>query len=512
MGNRIGSLGLIASVALLFFAIGAVSAYQPIAGLVIVAGLGFLVAYYAKPAWFANAVVFITCFAGLLHLPVTSDGFSSAVAIALPGVVLQVVGMMVRKDRRLLGTFADRFDQLLPLVMMVAMLISVKNVRELGPAIRQVQQWVYIVAIFYFILLIVNDRRSLHGVVLAFLIGGFIVEIIGLMEGVFKKTIYDMTGQRSLFGADLSTSFLQVEEAGRINGPLGDAPFHGMFCTVTAALSFYELFTTRRKLVKALCVLVFLLTIYNVMGTGSRGALLALALAIFTFWLAADIRNKAAYALGGGLVFVAMVGLMVAVMTAQTGEARSLTYNSDTSETAEMRIKNFPVAMKMFGDYPIFGIGPDGFVTNFSRYAVGVSNLASRQKVLKTHDTPAQVLAENGLVGLSIFLGALGGAMAVAASVARRSRDRRFRLLGAALLAALVAYTFFMLTSNSLLDKFLWTLIAFVQALGRLSRAQDRALEAAASAHAELAGPVEPAAPAPPAPAGPAKEVLDAVR
>jgi hypothetical protein len=463
---------------LLFFVVGAVGAYVsmgskngpvPVAAVVIVAGLVFIGGYLWRPTWYANAVVFVTCFAAMLHLPVTSDGFSSAVAIAAPGLLLQFTSLLVAKDRHLVRTLAGRFDQLLPLMMGLAMFISVKNVRELGPAMRQVQQWVYVLAIYYLIVLTVKDRRALHGVVLAFLVGGFIVELLGLAEGVFHRTVYDMTGDRSLFGADVSGSFTEIEEAGRINGAVSDAPFHGMFCTVTAVLGLYEFFTTKRAWVKVLCVLIFLLAIYNVIGTGSRGAFLSLGLAVFVFWLVGDIPNKSTYAVAGVITFVVMTALMVGIMTAQTGEARALTYSNDTSETTEMRIKNFPVAMKMFFDYPIFGIGPNGFVTNFSRYAVGLSNLASRQKVLKTHDTPVQVAAENGLVGLTIFLASLGIAMGRARAAARRSADYRYRILGAALMAALAAYTFFMLTSNSLLDKFLWILIAFSQILATLS-------------------------------------------
>jgi hypothetical protein len=488
--RSVGAATLLVLALLAFFALGAVGAYVtigshngpvPVAAVVIVAGLVFVGGFYLRPTWYANAVIFVACFAAMLHLPVTSDGFSSAVAIALPGVGLQFANLLARKDRHLIETFAGRFDQLLPLMMGLAMFISVKSVRELGPAMRQVQQFIYIIAIYYLIVLAVRDRRALHGAVIAFLIGGFFVELLGLAEGVFHRTVYEMTGDRSLFGADVSGSFTEIEEAGRINGAVSDAPFHGMFCTVTASLGLYEFFTTKRNSVKVLCVLIFLLSIYNVIGTGSRGAFLALGLAVFVFWLTAAIPNKGAWFVGGAIVFVAMTALMIVLMTAQTGEARAVTYSSDTSETTEMRIKNFPVAMKMFFDHPIFGIGPDGFVTNFSRYAVGLSNLASRQKVLKTHDTPAQIAAENGLVGLTVFLASMGMAMARAHSAARRSSDYRYQILGAALLGALSAYTFFMLTSNSLMDKFLWTLIAFSQILATLSLPTQRVPERAAA-------------------------------
>ena len=274
-GARIASYIILFGVLLFFFALGAVGGYEPIAGFVVVALIGFVLLYYARPMWFAALCIFVMAFGGLFHLPVTSDGFSSAVAISLPALALDLAGSLVRKDRQLLRVFVNRFELLLPLVFLLAMFISMKNARAFGPAARQIQEFIYIVGIVYFVQLSIRDKRSLYVACIAFLVAGFCVEIIGVMEGITRSPIYVMTGQRSLLGADLADSYLLIEEAGRINGPVGDAAFHGIFVTTVAAVSWYLLFSAKQKLVKAFCVLVFVLAIYNVVGTGSRGAFLS---------------------------------------------------------------------------------------------------------------------------------------------------------------------------------------------------------------------------------------------
>jgi O-antigen ligase len=291
-----------------------------------------------------------------------------------------------------------------------------------------------------------------------FLIGGFCIEIVGVIEGLMGATVFSLMGGRSMLGADLTEVFLAAEP-GRINGAIGDAAFHGIFVTTTAAFSVFFFFNSRRYIIKIFCVLVFLLAIYNVIGTGSRGAFLSMVIMLLVFWIFAEIPHKTAIM----AVTMLISCIVILVIVFSTGSNRAVTYSEETSDTSEMRVKNVPVALKMFVDYPLFGIGPDGFIINFSRYATNLSNLGSRETVIKTHNTPVQLLAEYGLIGFFFFFLTIYMAIRRTRIVMRNARDPKDRMLSVTLLATITAYTFFMLTSNSLLDKYFWLMIIFAQ-------------------------------------------------
>ena len=451
------------------FVFGVVAGYEPLVGFIIAIAIGFVALYYARPVWFAYLTIFLLCFAGLLNLPVTTGGFSSAVAISSVALGLSIFGCLLTRDHQLIKIFTHRFDLLLPLVFFVAMMISMKNSREIGFSFIQIQQFLYIIIIYYFMQLVIRNRRSLDIACLVFIIGGFCVEIIGLYEGILLTPIYVLTGGKSLLGADLSDTFVVAVEGGRINGVIGDAPFHGIFITVTAAFSMYFLFSSKRYILKVFCILVFILAIYNVVGSGSRGAFIAFVSTLFVFWTFATIPHKMVFLVVAVIICIVVISVLMLFVSERASTIRIFTSNSKTSETAEMRVKNIPVALKMFFDYPVVGIGPDGFVINFGRYAANVSNLSSRENVMKTHNTPVQILAEYGLVGFTIFVLIIFTAARRMITFMRGAIDRRDQMLAVTLLATIVGYVFFMLTSNSLLDMYFWLIIIFAQVFTSVS-------------------------------------------
>ena len=284
---------LITVSALLFlFIFGGVMGYNPIIGFVLTAGLGFILAYYYSPPWFAYLYIFTVSMAALLNLPVTEGGFSSAVAIALASFCLGILGALVSRDPALIRIFFGRADQILPILFLCLMFISLKNSHGIGQSAKQIQQFVYLVVIYYFLHLVIRNRETFRKAFFVLLLGGTLVGILGVVEVVKQSPVYFILGGKSLFGAEISDAFLNAK-AGRINGLIGDAPFHGIYMCVIALVSLYFLFTSMRLWVKVSCVLVFFLSVFNILGTGSRGALIALLLALFLFWVFAEIPHKA---------------------------------------------------------------------------------------------------------------------------------------------------------------------------------------------------------------------------
>jgi O-antigen ligase len=282
-----------------------------------------------------------------------------------------------------------------------------------------------------------------------------------MIEAITQVPTYFLLGSRSIFGAYISDAFLNVK-MGRINGLIGDGPFHGIYMTMIAMVSLYFFFTSERLLLKIICPFVFLMSGFNILGTGSRGALLSLLIGLLIFWILAEVPHKTAFMISI-LAACIILATMMLVFTPHINVSRSYTYSEETSSTAQMRWDNIPVSVRMFLDHPIFGTGPDGFIINYRRYAIGLLANTSREKTLKTHNTPLQVLAEYGIVGLTLFTLILIMAIKRMIEVRRYGNDHKDRVIAVTLLSVIAAYLFFMLTSNSLLDKYFWLMITMSQ-------------------------------------------------
>lgn len=445
----------------IFFIYGLITGYNPIIGFVLFVGLSYVLIFYYSPPLYAYLYIFIVSFAALLNLPVTEGGFSSAVAIALSSLGLAIFGALIKKDRSLIEIFLGRIDQILPLLFFILMLVSLMNSLATGFSFKQIQQVFYILAAYYFLHLTIQNQETFRKAFFVILIGGICVGILGLVEVIQQQPIYFMLGKKSLLGAHVSDALLNAKK-GRINGLIGDAPFHGVFMTMIASISLYYLFNSKKFIYRMVFLFVLLLSIFNILGTGSRGAFISLLLALFIFWAFAEIPYKSTIMITTVLTGVTLVLLMV-FLVPNLDVTRSFTFEQEKTETAEMRWENIPVAIKMFSAHPIIGNGPDGFVINYSRYAKGLTKFASREKTLKTHNTPLQILAEYGSVGILLFSLIIFMSLKRMVTVMKKALDHRDRMIAVTLIAAISGYIFFMATSNTLLDKYFWLLITMAQ-------------------------------------------------
>jgi O-antigen ligase len=444
----------------LIFIFGIIFGFSPLIVFIFIASICSVFAYFYSPSWFAYLFIFILSFAGLLHLPITKNGFSSAVAIAIFSFGSGIFGALITKDRNLVKIFSDRIEQIFPILFFMLTVISMMNSKELALSVKQVQQFFYVIIIYYFLQLIIRNRETFRRALFILSIGGFCVGILGLVEVITQTPIYNHLGGKSLLGAHLSEAIL-IGQPGRISGVIGDAAFHGIYMTIIAAVSLYFFFTSQRLISRILYSFVFFISILNIMGTGSRAAFLALLVALFLFWALARIPHKSAI-MTSALLTGATIVLIMVFLVPHFSITRSFTYSEETS-TIKMRWENIPVAINMFSDHPIIGNGPDGFVINYNRYASGLTSLAYREKTLKTHNTPLQILAEYGLLGITFFSLIIFLTLNRMVTIMRTVTDPKDHMIAITLIVAISAYILFMMTSNTLLDKYFWLLIALAQ-------------------------------------------------
>jgi O-antigen ligase len=158
----------------------------------------------------------------------------------------------------------------------------------------------------------------------------------------------------------------------------------------------------------------------------------------------------------GALVAIAAVVVLAAPPSLHFGLNGS---GGSTSNATSGRTKLISGGLELFADRPLYGYGSGSFETEYRRHghARDAANATSA-----SHTIPITVAAEQGIVGLAVYVALLIAAFAVLYRGAGRSPPR---IALAACLAALVLHTW--TYADFLEDPITWTLLGIGVALAR---------------------------------------------
>jgi len=203
---------------------------------------------------------------------------------------------------------------------------------------------------------------------------------------------------------------------GRLVGVVGDPNFFAALIVPAVVLASVLRSTTRgsARLLLAAAVLVLLVALA---ATQSRGGLLAVVAAV----LAAVVvmRGRRAAVLGAGAV-----GLLVVAVwfSANPGSLKRL--QSAEQDRGNGRQDLWLVASRMSEQYPLTGVGLENFAVRSGEYVRRPGGLPYVDLVVDrphvVHNTYLQMLAETGIVGLTLFMAVVGAAVSSARRAARR--------------------------------------------------------------------------------------------
>ncbi|MBC8440648.1 MAG: O-antigen ligase family protein [Deltaproteobacteria bacterium] len=128
----------------------------------------------------------------------------------------------------------------------------------------------------------------------------------------------------------------------------------------------------------------------------SRGGTLSLGLALFLCFVLMKhkIRNA--------IIIIALIIVGLSYAPPDFHEEMATLQQGTEESTASDRIYLWGIAMEMFYDHPLVGVGPLNYPIFFSSYDKGTRYEYMSNRV--AHSTPLQYLAETGVVGLLFFL------------------------------------------------------------------------------------------------------------
>jgi hypothetical protein len=193
----------------------------------------------------------------------------------------------------------------------------------------------------------------------------------------------------------------------RASGPISDPNDFGFLLASSVPLAIYQVRWRATRWAKAGWSLALILILACTLATFSRSALLGLAGAGVWAVTSGRIRFRWLIATLATAVVVASLALVLAPQLVQTafGEKADVAVRN-----IEVRFGYYRVEFKEWENYPITGVGPGNFVYRFYQFAPSAGEslpFPSNVLTISGEEAYLVILAEQGAVGLALFLGYL---------------------------------------------------------------------------------------------------------
>lgn len=210
-----------------------------------------------------------------------------------------------------------------------------------------------------------------------------------------------------------------------------------------------------------------------ILGTGSRGALIAIgAVLIFMLWQATGAQRV--MALGGGIIVTLIFTVALPSMTRSRLGSLFGEEHAEAEESGASRSYLFKQSVLFTIRHPVFGVGPGQFA-NFE------GNLRhSEGKVGNWHETHCsftQASSEDGVPALIFFVLGLGSAMLAVGRTYRKARKQGNADIANATFCYLLSMVGFLVASSFLSHAYSFYLPVMIGLAGTISFAGNRMLE-----------------------------------
>lgn len=289
---------------------------------------------------------------------------------------------------------------------------------ELGILLQAFLLYVYIVKA-------VRTRQDILFVVTMLLIG---LALEGLVMNYLR-----IVGESISVGAITAS----VWKNSRVAGTIGAPNAAGSYLALLLPLALSVLLAKPSRGLKWLALLAFVLGVPALLFTLSRGAWIAFLVSMTYLFFAAWYHGKLLRAVP---VAAASVLLIVAIFFHTTFTDRIL---GDDNQSAYSRIPLMKMALRMIGDHPVLGVGPNNYTVAMQHY---ISDFRGAW-IHSVHNKYLLIWAETGVCGIVAFVCFLLATMQRGWQ-AGKSNDRLVTALAVGLSAGIAGHTVHMLADT----------------------------------------------------------------
>ncbi|MHB8626581.1 MAG: O-antigen ligase family protein [Aggregatilineales bacterium] len=263
-------------------------------------------------------------------------------------------------------------------------------------------------------------------------------------------------------------------DSNRVTGPLSDPNYYGQILLMVLPIGLYGVLTERRRLFRFIYLGASLAIMAATVFTYSRGSLIALV--VVGILIVRERKLDPYKIVAGGVVILAILlpilppGYLDRVMTLSDVLPQNLAMQTEVSFKG--RSSEMIIAVQMFADHPIFGVGYLNYQFHYANYNA-LLGLDPRAGEREAHDLYLEILAETGIIGFLSFIGILVAVFAGIQRAKRQFRNLHREDLIAPISAVeygLVSYLATSLFLHGAYVRYLWLLVAM--ALGGMVLAE----------------------------------------
>lgn len=319
------------------------------------------------------------------------------------------------------------------------------------------------------VIALITDDRSLRLAVWSLLVAAGVLAAISLQQHVTGNFDQNYLG----FAKAPVRNIVGDTEAPRVAGPTGDPNAFAQMMVVAVALGLERLVHERRRRLRLAAGAVAALCAVTTVLTFSRGGLLALVVVLTLFLV--RLRPRMRHVLLGGALLLVIASVVPSAYVERVARVREILPGFDGSNVSPSdgalrgRTTVMKIALAMWSDHPVIGVGYGNYVVRFTEY--NRRHGLSPQLGEAPHNLYLEIASETGLIGLGLWLSVVVTAFRSLAFLRRRSRapdGSATENLPEGLSLALVA---FLVTSMFLHGSYpmaFWLLVAISFAAGQL--------------------------------------------
>jgi O-antigen ligase len=301
-------------------------------------------------------------------------------ALAFPSAtvsVIKILGVLVLMGYTIRAlTDRDEHVQIPPtlpplLLFLTLVLISLLFADEQTGGLAKTVRYASFVGFFFLFAQLVRTRATLQWCLRALALSASLASIIALVNFITGAT-------------------------GRAEGPIGEANDFAYLLVTVLPLVGYLIYSERKW--RVLWVACFVLIVTTLLATLSRGAFVGVA--ALAVWAVATRRVPLRGLAAGALVVAAILAVAFSQWRPLIDE-HLLLKDKVSSANVGTRKALWSAAVRMTGDHPVLGVGPNGFRLKSAEYLrddpLGIQNPV-------VHNSFLEIMAESGVPALIIFL------------------------------------------------------------------------------------------------------------
>ena len=352
---------------------------------------------------------------------------------------------VLRRNRALLWTLG---------ALLTWLTLSVLWADSPGDVLSDAWHWWAVALLFLIVSSSLPTVRSVQWVMIGMLAGALASVLIGLASGELTRAVV-------------------ATDVDRLNSGAGDPNVLAAGLVAATILAFSLMVPLRKPMWRWALLVSVIVLLFGLVATQSRGGSLAAVVAA----LATIVVYRRQRVAVGGALLVATGALIVLFAMFPATWHRVTSYSDEGNGRTEL----WTLAWRMTEAHPALGIGLNNFSVDAPRYVVDPGELKYVQIVIAilpvVHNIYLQLLAENGVIGLLLFLAIAGRCMYAAWSAGRRF-DAHGDPIGTALSRAVLVGGISVLAAGFFLsaavDLRLWLFFALGIAVSELSTAPAR--------------------------------------